>query len=798
VVSLGFSSNVVSRDFASNREHVNRADGSLCFPGACLVRRRLAEVHSSQGTTVLRRPREEILLKSRFAALAAILGVSACAVSAAIISVPDGGDFQAALNSANAGDVITLAAGAVFKGPFELPPNPGNDYITIRTDAADSSLPLPGVRITPDYAGVLPKLVADWTAHLPVIRTVQGSNHYQFIGVEISPTAGTYLLQLVQLGDGSETSMSQLPRDFIFDRCYLHGDPVVGTRRGVAMNAPNVTVTNSFLADFKSVGPDSQALASWNGPGPFSITNNYLEGAGENVLIGGQDPTIADLVPTGVTIRNNHFSKPLAWREGDPAYQGTHWTVKNLLELKNAQQIVVDGNLFENNWADAQSGFAILFTPRNQDGTAPWSIVSDARFTNNIIRHVASGINILGTDDIYTSRQLHDITISNNLFDDVTTAWGGTARLFQILNGALNVVVDHNTGFPAGAILIADESPSPGLLFTNNLAGHGVYGFFGSGTAEGRATLAAYLPNSVFQGNAIIGGNAALYPSGNFFPSGMDNVGFVNSAAGDYSLLASSSLHDAATDGGDIGAKFSELDAAQSGPNPAPAIANGGAVSTTTFSGSIGSGSLVSLFGTNFSGSIASATTFPLPTTLAGTQVMANGTAVPLLYVSPTQINLQLPMGLTGDIAINVVSDAESGVNTNVKVVAEAPGILTVRGTQAVILNQDHSLNSAANPAVEGSVIQIFASGLGATNPPLTAGQAANSRPPFNVTVSPVTVLINGKIAAVQFSGAAPGFAGLFQVNATVPFLTGAGNSVPLQIQIDGKLSNIAVFAAKP
>jgi hypothetical protein len=504
-------------------------------------------------------------LKLRFAGRAAIFAFCAVTASAATINVPAGGDFQQALDSAQAGDVITLAAGAFYKGPFELPPNPGSDYITIRTNAGDSLLPAPGVRITPEYASFLPKLVADWTEHLPVIRTVQGSSHYQFIGVEISPTAGTHLLQLVQLGDGSETSLSALPGDFIFDRCYLHGDPAVGTRRGVAMNAPGVTVMNSWLADFKEVGPDSQALASWNGPGPITITNNYLEGAGENILIGGQDPTIADLVPTGITISRNHFSKPLGWREGDPSYQGTHWTVKNLLEFKNARQIVVDGNLFENNWADAQSGFAIMFTPRNQNGGAPWSVVSDAMFTNNIIRHVASGINILGTDDIYSSQQLHNITIRNNLFEDVTTPWGGTARLFQILNGALNVTVDHNTGFPAGAILIADQSPSSGLLFTNNLVDHGAYGFFGSGQAEGTATLADYLPNSVFERNGIIGGNAARYPSGNFFPTEIDNVGFVNSAAGDYGLLADSPLHDAATDGGDIGVNVGELAAAQAG-----------------------------------------------------------------------------------------------------------------------------------------------------------------------------------------------------------------------------------------
>ena len=360
-----------------------------------------------------------------------------------------------------------------------------------------------------------------------------------------------------------------------------------------------------------------------------------------------------------------------------------------------------------------------------------------------------------------------------------------------------NVTLDHNTGFPAGAILIADQSPSSGLLFTNNLADHGEYGFFGSGQAEGTATLAEYLPNSVFQSNGIIGGNAALYPSGNFFPAEIDDVGFVNRAAGDYRLLASSSLHGAATDGGDIGINVGDLSTAQSGsPTPPSVIAK--VVSATTLNESIGSGSLVSLFGANLSGSIGSATTFPLPTTLAGTRVLANGTAVPLLYVSPTQINLQLPAGLTGDIAIEVVSGAEPGVGTKLTVVAEAPGILTAGGSQGVILNQDLSLNSATNPAVKGSVIQIFASGLGATNPLLPAGQPANSRPPFNATVSPVTVFINGESATVQFSAAAPGLAGVFQINATVPAATGSGTAIPLQIQIDGKLSNIVVFAAKP
>ena len=263
---------------------------------------------------------------------------------AATINVAAGGNFQAALDSAQPGDVITLAADATFTGPFTLPFNPGPAYITIRTSAPDSSLPPAGTRIDPSYSGVLPKLVAGLGA--PVISTTPGSSHFQFIGVEIKPNPGTNLYALVELGTGTETSLAQLPNDFVFDRSYLHGDPTVGTRRGIAMNAPNVTVMNSYLSDFKEVNADSQALACWNGPGPLTITNNYLEGAGENILIGGQDPTIPNLVPTGITMRRNYFHKPWSWQVSDPSYQGTHWTVKNLLEFKNAAQIVVDGNLF--------------------------------------------------------------------------------------------------------------------------------------------------------------------------------------------------------------------------------------------------------------------------------------------------------------------------------------------------------------------------------------------------------------------------------------------------------------------
>src|SRR5439155_19433812 len=142
-------------------------------------------------------------------------------------------------------------------------------------------------------------------------------------------------------------------------------------------------------------------IAGWDGPGPFAILNNHLEGAGENVLFGGADPSTAGLVPSDIEIRHNHFIKPLTWKADDPTYLGTPWTVKNLLELKNAQRVVIDGNVLEYNWPAAQNGFAVLFTVRNQDGHSPWSTVSDVVFSNNILRHATSALNVLGHDDNY-------------------------------------------------------------------------------------------------------------------------------------------------------------------------------------------------------------------------------------------------------------------------------------------------------------------------------------------------------------------------------------------------------------
>jgi PKD repeat protein len=478
-----------------------------------------------------------------------------------IINVAAGGNLQAALNAANPGDTVVLEAGATFVGNFTLPNKTGLAWIIVRT-SAESSLPAPGTRIHPSFGSVLPKLISPNAA--PVLSASAGAHHFRFVGIEFGLAASVSInYGLVSLGANPQTSLAQVPHDLILDRCYVHGNETGDISRGVAMNCARGAVIDSYIANIHGIGFDTQAIAAWNGPGPLKVVNNYLEGAGENVLFGGADPTIFGLVVSDIEFRRNHLAKPLSWNPREPAYAGIHWSIKNIFELKNAQRVLIDGNVFEYNWMDAQNGTAILFTPRNQDGAAPWSVVQDVTFTNNIVRHTAAGINLLGNDNLHSAQPLQRIKIKNNLLVDVgNPRWGGGGVLFYLLDATFYVTIDHNTALQSGNIISADGRQHTGFVYINNLTPHNLYGVIGSGYGPGNGSINAFFPACTFARNILAGGAASLYPTNNFFPSTLDAVGFVDRAGENYRLGAGSLYKNAGTDGKDIGADVDAIEAA--------------------------------------------------------------------------------------------------------------------------------------------------------------------------------------------------------------------------------------------
>jgi hypothetical protein len=477
------------------------------------------------------------------------------AITGRTIHVPAGGSLQGAIDEAKPGDRITLQPAATYEGPFRLRPKTGDGWIVITTSATD--LPKPGQRVTPADARRMPKITGSAEA---LIEAEAGAHHYRLVGLEVTPTEGASVTNLIQIGDDAK-SVDLIPHHIIIDRSYLHGDAKRGTRRGVALNAAHAAVLDSYLVDFKQPTVDAQAISGWNGPGPFRIAGNYLEASGENIMFGGADPSIPNLVPSDIEIVRNHLTKPLRWKKDDPSFAGTEWAVKNLFELKNARRVLVEGNLIEHNWPQAQNGFAILFTVRNQDGGAPWSVVEDVTFRNNYVRRVAAGINVLGRDDNHPSQLTRRIAIVNNLFEDVGGKWGGNGRLFQLLDRTSGITIEHNTAFHTGGIIFAgDTGPHEAFTFTNNLMPHNEYGIIGSAAGPGNPTLQKFFPEAVIRGNVLIGAPAASYPKDNFYPASLAETGL--SAT---SRQLSAAFAKKATNGRDPGVDVAALDRALGG-----------------------------------------------------------------------------------------------------------------------------------------------------------------------------------------------------------------------------------------
>ena len=478
----------------------------------------------------------------------AVVDTRPVAQSGRVLTVAAGGDLQAKLDGARGGDTIVLPAGATFKGPLTLPRVTGEGWIEIRSRGADGLTP--GRRVSPADAPKMARIIGG-DGSSAAVRTAPGAHHVRFVGIEFTVTPGAYSTGLVRLGNGDETRVEDLPHHIIIDRCWVHGDAGRGGKRGLALNGSHVAVIESHFSDWKAQGQETQAIAGWNGPGPFKIANNYLEAAGINILFGGADPAIPNLVPSDIEIRGNHLAKPLTWRR-EP------WTVKNLFELKNARRVVVAGNLLEHTWGQAQSGTAVLISPR-QDGRAPWSVVEDVTFADNIVRGAASGMKISGHDDSAPTAQTRRIVIRNNLFEEIDgRAWGGDGRLFTLLTGTDGVVIEHNTAFPTGTVITAEGPPHTGFVFRHNVTLHGTYGIKGDGVAVGEPTLRALFPGARVEGNVFIGSDAPRY-AGNTTVGGIRDAGFVDPEHRDWRLRPGSRFKGAAG-GRDPGADLDGLD----------------------------------------------------------------------------------------------------------------------------------------------------------------------------------------------------------------------------------------------
>jgi trimeric autotransporter adhesin len=232
-------------------------------------------------------------------------------------------------------------------------------------------------------------------------------------------------------------------------------------------------------------------------------------------------------------------------------------------------------------------------------------------------------------------------------------------------------------------------------------------------------------------------------------------------------------------------------------PAQVPQIGAGGVVNDASYTAPVAPGSIAAVFGDFFLTSGSSDTEVPLSTSLQNLSFLfSGGTAAPLYYVSSGQANIQVPWELAGQTSATLTAtlNGTAGAAQTVAVADFAPAIFTLNAQgngPGAILDSSYRLVNSANPVTAGSTtILIYCTGLGAVsaNQPGTGVPASTTE--LAPTVTLPTVTIGGITANVSFSGLAPGFVGLYQVNALVPAGVASGPTVPVSISIQGVTSN--------
>jgi len=217
-------------------------------------------------------------------------------------------------------------------------------------------------------------------------------------------------------------------------------------------------------------------------------------------------------------------------------------------------------------------------------------------------------------------------------------------------------------------------------------------------------------------------------------------------------------------------------------------------VNAGNYGSDVAPGGLISVFGTNLSPINMASSEIPLPTALANSCLTVDGLPVPILFVSPTQVNAQMPFQAVGDVTLILRTPGGISNDFNLVIEPNAPSVFS--GTAGpndnvptVVRYDDNELVTASHPIhrSSGSALVIYLTGLGQTAPAVATGQPAPSSP-LSYSLVPPTVTLGGVNLPVLYSGLAPGLVGVDQINVSVPTNVPTGMSVPLVIT-DGDVS---------
>jgi uncharacterized protein (TIGR03437 family) len=571
---------------------------------------------------------------------------------------------------------------------------------------------------------------------------------------------------------------------------------------------------------------------AFDGAGGFTVggLGNYVNSSG------GASQTLTPAASGTYTV----FSSGMFYMDNPFAANGIGSATNNTVLYGGVGQGAIVASSTESNNLDTFVALPVATSASNATLTGTYQVASlefaggnIANTRNTIFTMAADGKGGLGNVSIKgTSLQLNNTAttqVSNGATYSVTAngsgsitfpAPSGVSAANQLLSGTKTLYVSQDgnlfiAGTPTGYDLVigikamAAPVPNPpvsGLYFFSELENYtiggsasGIYAYYGASDELGdkaATELDHYRVNSDL---------SAPYDETTSFTYSFDSTGVDSEPSGGYTLAAGANgnMFLIAGNSGDyyvsLGVKLQPVTGSGVFLSPSGVV---NAATFSPFTAQISPGELITLFGSGMApaGTLATASA-PFPNTLAGVGVTINGVPAPVYVVTPTQISALVPYTLdpTATFIANVqVTNNGTPSNTVTEYLGvTSPGVFT--GTQnglgnGAILHSDFSLVNSASPAKPGETILIYLTGLGAVKPAVTTGTPAPSNS-LTSTVNTTAVYIDGLAANVLFSGLAPGFAGLYQLNVTVP--AGVTKATAVTLEVDG-LDAITLQATIP
>lgn len=501
-------------------------------------------------------------------------------------------------NKANLQQAIDQAAARSGNSRIRLPNIfPGAEVVLKKHAFAGSRTFIEAVAPpTAEFTRCTPTSMTDWpeiramTGGANAVSCAAGADGYRFVGIMFTAepkNVASVIFDLIKIESGNGDILGDVPTDIWFDRCLVRGnDAATGVdncnvRNGVTMNGTRSGVVDSWVDQICYLGFESHAIISYNTPGPLKFVNNYCSASSICFFLGGAIPKLGAAAgrPTDIEIRHHHHSRPMQWAKNAPEWDGVNGRgIKNLLETKNCVRLLIEGCIFEKNWADGQSGMALIIkSGTGTGGTALGCGSEHVTIRHNIIRNSVRCWNFASLSDETDAIPAHAVTMFNNLAYDIGTFAGQTeGRAWLLTQGFHDLFIKHNTlvhnEFTAGIFNLDLPNEAQRFVFTDNLTttGNPDLGVFMTGGAIGTAAIQAWTADPyVWERNVLIGllpARVAQHPAGtNQFATDVAAVGFVDASSDNYKLAVGSSFKGDAEGGTDPGADIDKVNLATSG-----------------------------------------------------------------------------------------------------------------------------------------------------------------------------------------------------------------------------------------